>query len=207
MLDEAPGACAAGGDGSIRPAGSGGGGGALVIVGVLLLLGAAGGVLWFVTRKAPEQQKVTTVETVSPTNTEPTIDLPAIDPSLVDSGVDTGEDAGDAGKKLVAMGEACPAACAGQVTDALKQAVGARAGTAKQCYKTALEGNEGLAGDMAVDVKVGTNGSTCGVSIASDTTGSMRLQQCVRGKMAASYPIPRGGCVVVRAPISFKPKT
>jgi hypothetical protein len=206
MLDEAPGACAAGGDGSIRP-GSSGGGGALVIVGVILLLGAAGAVLWFVTRKPPEPPKVTTVETVSASQTESTIELPAIDPALVDSGVDTGDDGGaEAGKKVVA-GEACTATCTGQITDALKQAVAARAGTAKQCYKTALEGNEGLAGDMSVLVRVGTNGSTCSVSVTSDTTGSMRLQQCVRGKMAASYPLPRGGCVDVRVPISFKPKT
>ena len=207
MVDEAPGACAAGGDGSIRPAGSGGGGGALVIVGVILLLGAAGGILWFVTRKPPEPQKVTTVETVSASNTEPTIDLPSID-LPPDAGPDAEEDTGpDAAKKVASGGEACTASCTGQVTDALKQAVAARAGTAKQCYKTALEGNEGLAGDMSVLVRVGTNGSTCSVSIASDTTGSMRLQQCVRGKMAASYPLPRGGCVDVRVPISFKPKT
>ena len=193
----------------MRPAGNSGGGGALVIVGVILLLGAAGGVLWFVTRKPPQQQTVTTVQSASATETaEPTIDLPSIDPSLVDSGVDTGDDSGaDGGKKIASGGEACTAACSGQITDAIKQAVAARAGTAKQCYKTALEGNEGLAGDMSVLVRVGTNGSTCSVSIASDTTGSMRLQQCVRGKMAASYPQPRGGCVDVRVPISFKPKT
>ena len=207
MLDEAPGSCAAGGDGgSMRPAGSGGGGGALVIVGVILVLGAAGGILWWVTRKPPEQPKVTTVETVSATATEPTIDLPSIDLPK-DAGPDAEEDTGPEAGKKVAVGEACTAACTGQVTDALKQAVAARAGTAKQCYKTALEGNEGLSGDMAVLVRVGTNGSTCSVSIASDTTGSMRLQQCVKGKMAASYPLPRGGCVDVRVPISFKPKT
>ena len=193
----------------MRPAGTGGGGGGVAIIVVVALLGIAGGVLYFVTRKPPEQKTVTTVETVSATTTsEPTIDLPAIDPTMIDSGVDAEEDSGvDAGKKVVAMGEACPAACAGQPTDALKQAVGARAGTAKQCYKTALEGNEGLAGDMSVIVRVGTNGATCAVSIASDTTGSSRLQQCVKAKMAASYPTPRGGCVDISVPISFKPKT
>lgn len=185
-----------------------GGGGALVAVGVLVLVGAAGGILYWVTRKPPEQKKITTVETVSAQTAEPNIDLPSIDPGLIDSGVDTGEDVGaDAGKKIVAMGTACPAACSGQITDAVKNAVGARAGTAKQCYKTALEGNEGLAGDMSVLVRVGTDGSTCSVSIAADTTGSMRLQQCVRAKMMASYPVPRGGCVDVKVPISFKPKT
>jgi hypothetical protein len=178
----------------------------LVIVGVILLLGAAGGILWFVTRKPPEPQKTTTVETVSASATDPTIDLPAIDLPQ-DAGADADDGGPDAAKKIVAGSEACTTTCGGQVTDALKQAVAARAGTAKQCYKTALDGNEGLAGDMSVLVRVGTNGSTCSVSIASDTTGSMRLQQCVRGKMVAAYPLPRGGCVDVRVPISFKPKT
>ncbi|GAC1544877.1 MAG: hypothetical protein NVS3B10_09010 [Polyangiales bacterium] len=198
MLDEAPGTSGAG-EGS-------GGGGAAVIIGVILLLGAAVAILWFVVRKPAETKQVTTVETVSAAPTDPTIDLPSIDP-VVDSGADTGEDTGaDAGKK-VAGGGGCTSTCGGNVTDALKQAVAARAGTAKQCYKTALEGNEGLAGDMSILVRVGTDGQPCSVNVTSDTTGSNRLQQCVRSKMVASYPQPKGGCVDVRVPISFKPKT
>ena len=197
MLDEAPGTSGAG---------EGSGGGAAVIVGVILLLGAAGGILWYVVRKPTETKQVTTVETVSAAPTgDPTIDLPSIDP-MVDSGVDSGDSGADSGKEL-AGGGGCTATCGGNVTDALKQAVAARAGTAKQCYKTALEGNEGLAGEMSLLVRVGTDGQPCSVNVTSDTTGSNRLQQCVRSKMIASYPQPKGGCVDVRVPISFKPKT
>lgn len=203
MLDQAPGTSAAG-------EGAGGGGnGVLIGIGVVLLLGAAGGILYYVTR-TPEPQKVTTVPSASITATaEPTIDLPSIDP-IVDSGIDTGpEDTGtDGGKKIATGGGGgCPAVCSGTLTPAIKDAVAARAGTAKQCYKTALEGNEGLAGDMSVLVRVGLDGSLCSVSIQSDTTGSNRLQQCVRQKMVAGYPRPTGGCVDVHVPIHFAPKT
>ena len=206
LVDDAPGTSAAG-EGS--GGGGGGGGGALIAVGVALLLGAAGAILWFVTRKPPEDKKVTVVQTATAATAEPTIDLPSIDPTILDSGVDIGvEDSGDAGKKVAANGGGgCTASCTGTITDAIKQAVAARAGTAKQCYKTALEGNEGLSGDMSVMVRVGPDGSACAVSITNDTTGSNRLQQCVRGKMIAAYPQPKGGCVDVRVPISFKPKT
>jgi hypothetical protein len=202
MLDQAPGTSAAG-EGT---GGGGGGNGVLIGVGVVLLLGAAGGILWWVTR-APEQTKTTTVTSATATTSEPTIELPSIDP-IPDTGVETGpEDAGDAGKKVAVAGGGCPAVCSGTITPAIKEAVAARAGTAKQCYKTALEGNEGLAGDMSVLVRVGTDGSACSVSISSDTTGSARLQQCVRQKMVAGYPHPTGGCVDVRVPIHFAPKT
>ena len=203
MLDQAPGTSAAG-EGSE----GGGGNGVLIGVGVVLLLGAAGGILYWVTR-APEQTKVTTVSSTSVTATaDPTIELPSIDP-IVDSGIDTGaEDVGADAKKVAnAGGGGCPAVCSGTITPAIREAVAARAGTAKQCYKTALEGNEGLAGDMSVLVRVGADGSACSVSISSDTTGSSRLQQCVRQKMVAGYPHPTGGCVDVRVPIHFAPKT
>jgi hypothetical protein len=203
MLDQAPGTSAAG-EGT---GGGGSGNGVLIGVGVVLLLGAAGGILYWVTR-TPEQPKPTVVTTASTTApTEPTIELPSIDP-IPDAGPDTAEEAGaDAGKKIGVGGGGCPAVCNGTITPAIKEAVAARAGTAKQCYKTALEGNEGLAGDMSVLVRVGADGSACSVSISSDTTGSARLQQCVRNKMIAGYPHPSGGCVDVRVPIHFAPKT
>ncbi len=203
MVDEAPGTSASG-EGA-----SGGGGGALIVVGVVLLLGAAGGILWYVTKSKPEDKKpVATATATKSVEPESTLELPSIDP-IPDTGVDTGpEDTGvDGGKKVANGGGGCPTSCNGSITPQIKEAVAARAGTAKQCYKTALEGNEGLAGDINVLVRVGVDGSTCAVSILSDTTGSNRLQQCVKSKMYASYPHPGGGCVEVKVPINFKPKT
>ncbi|MEO7097673.1 MAG: hypothetical protein ABI175_30710, partial [Polyangiales bacterium] len=154
LVDQAPGTSAAG-----EGTGGGGGNGALIGLGVVLLLGAAGGILYWVTR-APEPPKVSVTPPPTATTSEPTIELPSIDP-IPDTGVDTGpEDTGaDAGKKIAVAGGGCPAVCSGTITPAVKEAVAARAGTAKQCYKTALEGNEGLAGDMSVLVRVGADGS------------------------------------------------
>jgi len=192
---------------TVGGAAKGGGGGALIGVAVVLLLGAAGGILWYVTRKPPEEKKVATTASTSTAAPETTLDLPPPDLPKDAAVDDTGPT--DTGAK-VAIGpgmDACPAVCTGVISDAIKAAVGARAGTAKQCYKTALEGNEGLAGDMSLVVRVGTNGQTCSAAVQSDTTGSVRLQQCVKSKMVATYPAPKGGCVDVRVPINFKPKT
>jgi hypothetical protein len=184
----------------------GGGGGALIGVAVVLLLGAAGGILWFVTRKPPEEKVTTTVASTSTAKPETTLDLPP--PDMPDTAVEDTAVVDTGAKVAVNMGmEACPSVCTGVISDAIKGAVGARAGTAKQCYKTALEQNEGLSGEMALVVRVGLNGATCSVAVQSDSTGSMRLQQCVKSKMVASYPAPKGGCVDVRVPINFKPKT
>lgn len=202
MLDEAPGSTAAG---------EGGGNGALIVVGILVLLGAAGGVLYFVSKKPPEEQKITTVQSSSAPEPETTLDLPPPPPEAPEVGPeDTGVDAGEDTKKVavgVPSGGGCSAACAGILTPDVEQAVAARAGTARQCYKTALEGNEGIAGDMSVLVKVGPDGSTCSASVIANSTGSNRLAQCVQQKMYAAYPHPKGGCVDVKVPINFKPKT
>lgn len=187
------------------------GGSGPIIVGVVLLLGAAGGILWWVNHKGgetPTPPKESAAPTASSAAPQTTIDLPAIDLPK-DAGEDTAP-VPDAGPKVATTGGGgggCPATCSGQITDAIKQAAAARAGTAKQCYKTALEGNEGLAGEIDIMLRVGTNGETCSASIASDTTGSGKLQQCVRSKMVATYPQPKGGCVELKVPVVFKPKT
>jgi hypothetical protein len=181
------------------------GGGALIAVGIVLLLGAAGGILWFVNKGSPPPPTPTVpTAATSPAQPATTLDLPAIELPP-----DAGEEAGppEAGPKVAAGGGGCPASCTGALTDAIKQAAQARAQTARQCYKTALEGNEGLAGQIDVQLRIGTGGETCSVSVVSDTTGSSKLQSCVRSKMLGSYPQPKGGCVELKVPVVFKPKT
>lgn len=187
-----------------------GGGNAGVIIGVILLLGAAGGILFWVNRKGddgpkptPSTQASTSTSVTAPPET--TLDLPPIDLPK-DAGVE------DTGAKPATTGTGGGGACAcgqsGSITDEIKQAAAARGGTAKKCYQSALEGNEGLAGEMTVQLRIGPNGEACSASIVSDTTGSSKLQQCVRLKMAAGgYPRPKGGCVDVKVPVVFKPKT
>jgi hypothetical protein len=179
-----------------------------IIIGVILLLGAAGGILWWVNHRdaTTTPPPVASAPVDSGVGPATTIDLPAIE-LPVDAGPDMGPP--DSGTKVAQGGpyNGCPAVCSGGITDAIKQAAAARAGTAKQCYKTALEGNESLAGQIDISLKVGLNGETCAASVVSDTTGSSKLQQCVRSKMIATYPQPKGGCVEVKVPVVFKPKT
>jgi hypothetical protein len=198
-------------DGPMSAAGGGtpkGGGSAGVIIGVILLLGAAGGILFYVNKKDDTPKTTPSAQPSAPASTtaapETTLDLPPIDLPK-DAGVeDTGPKAASTGTG--GGGSACSCGQSGSITDEIKQAAAARGGTAKKCYMTALEGNESLAGEMTVQVRIGPNGEACSASIISDTTGSNKLQQCVRLKMSGgSYPRPKGGCVDVKVPVVFKP--
>lgn len=184
------------------------GGGAAVVIGVVVLLGLAGGLLWWKNRSDDTTKATTPSASTTGSNTaapETTLDLPPIElPKDAGEVVDTGPKTASTGG---GGGGGCPATCTGQINDAIKAAAAARAGTAKKCYQTALEGNEGLAGEIVVLVRVGTGGETCSASVVSDSTGSGKLAQCVRSKMLGSYPQPKGGCVEVKVPVVFKPKT
>ncbi len=194
------------------PAGTPKSGGAGVIVIVLLLLGAAGGVLWYVTRKPAETPKTPVVATSASASTPapaPTIDLPAL-PTVDDAGPETPDDAGaDAAKKLASGPPVnnCPATCSGEPGGNISAQLNAKGATAKQCYKTAIEGNEGLSGDIVFQVRIGLDGSVCSVNTLSNSTGSNKLEQCARSRLMGSYAAPKGGCVDVKVPLNFKPKT
>lgn len=183
------------------------GGGAAVIVGVILLLGLAGGLLYWKNRG--DDTKVTTPASGTPSTSvtaapETTLDLPPIElPKDAGEAEDTGPKTASTG----GGGGGCPAVCTGQINDAIKAAAAARAGTAKKCYQTALEGNEGLAGEIDVQLRIGTGGEVCSASIVSNSTNSGKLAQCVRSKMLGTYPQPKGGCVELKVPVVFKPKT
>jgi len=186
----------------------GGKGSGPIIVGVVRLLGAAGGILWWVNHRTEPTTPPPVASAPLDAGAGPatTIDLPAIE-LPTDAGPETGPDAAPKPQPGGGAFQPCPAACTGSINDAIKQAAAARAGTAKQCYKTALEGNEGLAGEIDISFRFGSNGETRSASVVSDTTGSSKLQQCVRSKMIATYPQPKGGCVELKVPVVFKPKT
>ncbi|MFI5301202.1 MAG: AgmX/PglI C-terminal domain-containing protein [Polyangiales bacterium] len=184
-----------------------GGGGNKVGVGIaiVLLLGGAVAVLYFATKKPVETTKTTTTVT-SVTNTAPTstLELPPLD-LPTDAGEDTAVDAGKAPSG--GFSNPCTATCDGTITPEIKAAASARANTAKQCYISGLQDNESLSGDMKLRLKIGSNGQFCGVSVISDSTGSPKLQACVKQRLSAvSYPVPKGGCLEVDVPIKFKNK-
>jgi hypothetical protein len=184
-----------------------GGGGNKVGVGIaiILLLGGAAAVLYFATKKAPET--VTTVTTVTSASSvaapAPTFELPPIDLPT-----DAGEDVGVDAAKPTGGGSynPCSAKCEGSITPEIAAAVNARGNTAKQCYKSAIQDNETLSGDMKLRLKIGSNGQFCSIGVTSDTTGSPKLQQCVQQRLRVSYPQPKGGCLEVDVPINFKNK-
>ncbi|MBL8719572.1 MAG: AgmX/PglI C-terminal domain-containing protein [Myxococcales bacterium] len=181
----------------------------MIGVGIVLLLAAAGGILWYVNKKdpPPPPPKVQPAASVSSSAPVANMDLPAID---LPKDAEPEDSAPDTATKPVATGGGgggCGCTSNGQISDAIKAAAAGKGGTAKTCYKTALEGNEGLAGTIELQVKIGANGETCGVTVLSDSVGSMKLQQCVKGRMYGSYPAPKGGCVDVKVPVVFKPKT
>jgi hypothetical protein len=182
------------------------GGGAAVILGVVLLLGAAIGLLLYVRRDdsaktSPTPSVSVPVATVAAPET--TLDLPPI-PIEVDAGADTGTKPKPTTTGTGGGGGGCGCTTSGAISDDIAKAAAARGGTAKQCYKTALEGNEGLAGTVTAQIRIGSNGEVCSVAIASDTTGSSKLQNCVRQKLSiGGYPKPKGGCVDVKVPVVF----
>lgn len=183
-----------------------GGGGNKVGVGIaiVLLLGGAAAVLYFATKKGPETvTTVTTVTSASSAAPAPTFELPPID-LPTDAGDDVGADAA----KVASGGSynPCSAKCEGSITPEITSALTARGNTAKQCYKSAIQDNETLSGDMKLRLKIGSNGQFCAVSVTSDTTGSPKLQQCVQQRLRVNYPQPKGGCLEVDVPINFKNK-
>lgn len=181
-----------------------------MIVLALLMLATTGVVLWRFMSKPDESQPAlkpsqsvsVSVSTPIESNlTLPPIDLPQdAGTTIQDSGQPTQKN-----NKVANATENC-GSCSGSITPELQAAVQSRGATAKQCYQSALQGNESLSGEISLEVKIGADGSTCSVSIRSDTVGSSRLQQCVRSKMYGNYPKPNNGCVTFGLPIQFKPQ-
>jgi len=121
-----------------------------------------------------------------------------------------GDEAAKPGPKKVASGgpaaKVCSACGKGVPSGALKSAVSQTMGLARGCYNRALRGNAGE-GRILVSVSVGADGTLCGASLASNTTGNAALGACVLGKFSGrSYPPPESGCVVLNAPINFSMK-
>ncbi len=205
MIDETPGSARAA-ENSNRS-----GNGVLIGLGVVVLLGTAGGILWWVSKRDNTPLPPTTVAATASTSAtaapEPTLDLPPLPTAEPDTGVDTGVDAAQQTGSRVAMGGGgCGGTCNGSVPTELRNYISGRGAAAKLCYRAALESQEGLAGEISVSLRIGPDGSLCSASIVSDSVGNAQLASCVKQKMQATYPAPKGGCVDQRVTISFKPQ-
>jgi hypothetical protein len=121
----------------------------------------------------------------------------------------------DAGKKdapkkraIVSSGGGGCGVCSGDVSPQLKSSLSGAAGSVRGCYERALRQNQMLQGKLVVSVKIGSHGQPCSASLASDTLGDGSVASCVLQKFrSGTFPAPIGGCVDVKVPISFMPKT
>lgn len=98
----------------------------------------------------------------------------------------------------------CAGECTGSPTAAILSTLRGKAGLARSCYNRALSQNSELSGKMTVQVRIGSNGQVCRVSVSNDTLGDPSVARCVKQRFRAkAFPKPKGGCAEVAAPISF----
>ena len=103
-------------------------------------------------------------------------------------------------------GGGCDGTCSGKATAELGAALQARGNQARRCYNSALASDSSLRGHVTIAVKVGPGGNVCSASVAGNDMGSPAVANCAANILRnASYPAPKGGCVVATVPLSFVP--
>jgi outer membrane biosynthesis protein TonB len=199
-----------------KPAGTPEGGAGPYVIGIVVLLAAGGGLYWWKSQ-APEAKTEPTAAASTPVKSaEPPkpqfAPPPPPPPEEEDAGADAGDDAGPAASssaKVAALGGGkgpCQKCGEGKPSSALTSAIRSTAQGAQGCYNRALRQGE-ASGQMTVSVSVGSTGSVCGASIASDSVGSAEISSCVLGRFRGkTFPPPDEGCVVVNVPINFVAK-
>lgn len=190
----------------------------MYLVGAGVFAIAIGGLLYSRCGKDEPKKEPTPVAAATSAAPEPKPALPEYAPPPPpeeepkgEGGKDGEDEKAEPGPKKTASGSPAPrGACAncgkGVPSGALKSAVSQTMGLARGCYNRALRGNAGE-GRIVVSVSVGSDGTLCGASLASNTTGNAALGACVLSKFSGrSYPPPQSGCVVVNAPMNFSTK-
>lgn len=172
-------------------------------IAVLLLAGIGGLFAWKSCNKPPEQVHTTTPPPPPPpSNTLKIEDIPLPPP------VDAGAEAGPTVVHTVGTINPCEAkTCKGTASSDLEAALQFRAKQAHRCYDNALAQDNTLQGKVTLALKVGTNGTMCGVNVVSNDLANPNVAQCVANsfRSASAFPAPKGGCVEINLPINFKP--
>ncbi len=191
----------------MRPAqGVPSGNGKFVLI-ALLLVGVVVALIGWKACQKPDAPVVFVVDAAPPPipTKNPDEDIPP-PPVIEDSGVV------DAGKKPVgvsAAGSQCDAkACSGSSTSEIETALAFRAKQSHRCYDNALAQDPTLAGRMSIAIRIGANGTTCSVGVASnDLSSAPGVAACVVSAFRTQpFPAPRGGCIDVNVPINFIPR-
>ena len=192
---------------SMRPAqGVPSGGNGKFILLALLLLGIIGAVIGWKTCQKPPAPVVLLADAGPPPRStkNPDDDIPP-PPAVEDAGVDAGI------KKTVVgiAGSPCDAkACSGASTSDIELALAFRAKQSHRCYDNALAQDPTLRGKISIAVRIGSNGTACSASVASNELASAPgVANCVLNNFRGqAFPSPKGGCVDVKIPINFVPR-
>ncbi len=187
---------------SMPPPPQGSSTGLYVGVAVLLLAGI-GFFAWKSCAPPPPVTVPVTTPTTPPTSTLKIEDIPLPPP------IDAGQpDTGPATVKYVTGPNPCEAkTCKGTAGSDLEASLQFRAKQAHRCYDNALAADNTLQGKVTLGLKVGTNGTMCAVSVASNELSNANVATCVANafRTAGAFPAPKGGCVEINLPINFKP--
>jgi len=177
------------------------------LVALVLLLGVGGIFAWrSLTNRdetpAPMPTVPSTVASLAPPPNPKLDDIPPPPPA------EEKPEAGVGGGHYVAAvgGGGCDGTCSGKATAELGAALQARGNQARRCYNSALASDSSLRGHVTIAVKVGPGGNVCSASVAGNDMGSPGVANCAANILRnASYPAPKGGCVVATVPLSFVP--
>ena len=191
---------------SIPPQGVPSGNGKFIGLGLLVVAGVVGVIVYFKACQKPADPVVLTPSaSVStppppPRNTRDD-DIPPPPPTP-----DAGSDAGTKTNVTYAANP-CDAKCTGSTTGDLEAALAQRAQQSKRkCYYPALPTDTTLKGRATISIKVGSNGSACAVSVASNELGNPAVAECTASfYRSGGFPAPKGGCVQVSVPINYVP--
>ena len=100
-----------------------------------------------------------------------------------------------------------PKVCAGKETEELAQTLAGRARMTRSCYEMALRGDPTLQGAAPFKVRISPSGTVCSANVAKDDIHNAAVLACSAKRLSgAGYPKPKGGCVDMTVPISFKPR-
>lgn len=100
-----------------------------------------------------------------------------------------------------------PKVCKGTETEELTQTLAGRARMARSCYEMALRNDPTLQGSASFKVRISPGGTVCSANVAKDEIHNPAVLACSAKRLSgAGYPKPKGGCVDVTVPISFKPR-
>ena len=187
---------------SMPPPPQGSSTGLYVGVAVLLLAGI-GFFAWKSCSPPPTVTPTVTPPPTAPVSTLKIEDIPLPPP------VDAGQpEAGPTTIKYVGGPNPCEAkSCKGVAGPELEAALQFRAKQAHRCYDNALALDNTLQGKVTLSLKVGTNGTMCGVNVVSNELSNANVATCVSNafRSTSAFPAPKGGCVEINLPINFKP--